>query len=126
MSVGNLKQTYMDTQIGEVKQSVKFAEDNFYLIAIHVEYVLTEFNKLHNTHIPPTLIKQIRERGIGKAQARKGGKEVEFVYSWNQGEKDRLVWPKETVVLVKTFLKKVLSFTEDCVDVMLFTILHRL
>jgi hypothetical protein len=105
---------------------VKFAEDNFYLIAIHVEYVLTEFNKLHNTHIPPTLIKQIRERGIGKAQARNGGKEVEFVYSWNQGEKDRLVWPKETVVLVKTFLKKVLSFTEDCADVMLFTALHRL
>jgi hypothetical protein len=43
-----------------------------------------------------------------------------------KGEKDRLAWPNETVVLVKTFLKKVLSFTEDCVDVMLFTILHRL
>lgn len=57
MSVGNLKQTYMDTHIGEVKQSVKFAEDSFDLIAIHVEYALTEFNKLHNTHIPPTLIK---------------------------------------------------------------------
>ena len=105
---------------------MKFAEDSFDLIAIHVEYVLTEFNKLHNTHIPPTLIKQIRERGIGKAQARNGGKEVEFVYSWNQGEKDRLVWPQETVVLVKTFLKKVLSFTEDCSDAMLFTALHRL
>jgi hypothetical protein len=43
-----------------------------------------------------------------------------------KGKQDRLAWPKETVVLVKTFLKKVLSFTEDCADAMLFTALHRL
>ena len=56
------------------KVECEVCEDSFDLIAIHVEYTLTEFNKLHNTHIPPTLIKQIRERGIGKAQARKRGK----------------------------------------------------
>jgi hypothetical protein len=42
----------MDTQIGEVKLRVKFVEDRVDIIDNHVEYSLTEFNELHNTHVP--------------------------------------------------------------------------
>jgi hypothetical protein len=45
-------QTYMDTQIGEVKLRVKSVENRLEVIEYHVEYALTEFNELHNTHIP--------------------------------------------------------------------------
>ena len=42
-------QTYMDTQIGEVKLRVKSVEDRLEVIEYHVEYSLTELNELHNT-----------------------------------------------------------------------------
>jgi uncharacterized protein Yka (UPF0111/DUF47 family) len=45
-------QTYIDTQIGEVKLRVKSVEDRADVIDNHVEYALTEFNELHNTHVP--------------------------------------------------------------------------
>ena len=45
-------QTYIDMQIGEVKLRVKIVEDRVDVIDNHVEYALTEFNELHNTHVP--------------------------------------------------------------------------
>jgi hypothetical protein len=45
-------QTYMDTQIGEVKLRVMSVEDRINVIDNHVEYALTEFNELPNTHVP--------------------------------------------------------------------------
>jgi hypothetical protein len=42
----------MDTQMGEVKLRVKSVEDRVNVIEDHVEYALTEFSELHNTHIP--------------------------------------------------------------------------
>jgi hypothetical protein len=40
-------QTYIDTHIWEVKS----VEDRVEVIENHVEYDLTEFNELHNTHL---------------------------------------------------------------------------
>ena len=37
-------QTYIDTQIGEVKLRVKSVEDRVDVIDNHVEYALTKFN----------------------------------------------------------------------------------
>ena len=45
-------QTYMDMHIGEVKLMVKSVEDRIDVIDNHVEYALTEFNELYNTHVP--------------------------------------------------------------------------
>ena len=42
----------MDTQIGEVKLRMKSVEDRIDVIDNHIEYALTEFNELHNTHVP--------------------------------------------------------------------------
>ena len=42
----------MDAQIGEVKLRVKSVEDRVDIIENHVENALTEFNELHNTHVP--------------------------------------------------------------------------
>ena len=41
-------------------------------------------------------------------------------------EKDRIERPREAEVLVRTSLKKVISFAEDRADNMLFTAVHRL
>jgi hypothetical protein len=45
-------QTYMDTQIGEVKLRMMSVEDRINVIDNHVEYALTEFNELPNTRVP--------------------------------------------------------------------------
>jgi hypothetical protein len=42
----------MDTQIDEVKLRVNSVEDRVDIIDNQVEYALTEFNELHNTHVP--------------------------------------------------------------------------
>ena len=43
-----------------------------------------------------------------------------------EGEQDRIERPREAEVLVRTFLKKVLSFAEDRAANMLFSAVHRL
>ena len=54
------------------------------------------------------------------------GRTLNLVIRGIEGEKDRIERPRETEVLIRAFLKKVLSFAEDLADNMLFTAVHRL
>ena len=54
------------------------------------------------------------------------GKKWNLVIRGIVGEKDRIERPRETEVLVRTFLKRVISFVEDLADNMLFMAVHRL
>ena len=54
------------------------------------------------------------------------GRKWNLVFRGIEGEQDRIERPRETEVLVRTFLKKVLSFAEDRADNLLFTAVHRL
>ena len=54
------------------------------------------------------------------------GRKWNLVFRGIEGEQDRIERPRETEVLVRTFLKKVLSFAEDRTDNLLFTAVHRL
>jgi len=118
-------QTYMDTQIGEVKLRVKSVEGRVEVIENHVEYALTEFNELHNTHIPNLETKLDKEQSE-RLKLEMWGRKWNLVNRGIEGEKDRIERPRETEVLVRAFLKKVLSFAEDRADNMLFTAVHRL
>ena len=114
-------QTYMDTQVGEVKLRVKSVEDRVEVIENHIEYALTEFNELHNTHVPNL------ETKLDKEQSERLKLEMwNFVICGIEGEIDRIERPRETEMLARTFLKKVISFAEDRAHNMLFTDVHRL
>ena len=115
-------QTYMDTQVGEMKLRVKSVEDRVDVIENHIVYALTEFNELHNTHVPTKLDKEQSERLKLEIWRRKWY----FIIRGIEGEIDRIERPRETEMLVRTFLKKVLSFAEDQAHNMLFTAVHRL
>jgi hypothetical protein len=54
------------------------------------------------------------------------GRKWNLVFRGIEGEQDRIERPREAEVLVRTFLKMVLSFAEDRADNMLFTAVHRL
>ena len=120
-------QTYMDTQIDEVKLRVNSVEDRVDIIDNHVEYALTEFNELHNTHVPYLENKWDKEQ-FERFKLEMWGRKWNLVFRGIEGEQDRIERPRETEteVLVRTFLKKVLSFAEDRADNMLFTAVHRL
>ena len=113
-------QTYIDSQIGEVK----FVGDGVEVIENHVEYALTEFNELHDTHVPNLETKLDKEQS-GRLKLEMWAKKWNLVIRGIEGEKDRIERHRETKVLVRTFLKKVLSFAEDQAHNM-FTAVHRL
>ena len=114
-------QTYIDTQIGEVKS----VEDRVEVIENHVEYALTEFNELHDTHVPNLETKLDKEQS-GRLKLEMWAKKWNLVIRGIEGEKDRIERHRETEVLVRTFLKKVLSFAKGQAHYMLFTAVHRL
>ena len=118
-------QTYMDTQVGEVKLRVKSVEDRVEVIENHIEYVLTEFNELHNTHVPNLETKLDKEHSE-RLKLEMWRRKWNFVIRGIEGEIDRIERPRETEMLARTFLKKVLSFAEDRAHNMLFTAVHRL
>ena len=86
---------------------------------------LTEFNELHNTHVQNLENKWDKEQSE-RFKLEMWGKKRNLVFRGIEGEKDRIKRPRETEVLVRTFLKKVLSFAEDRADNMLFWAVHRL
>ena len=118
-------QTYIDTQIVEVKLRVKSVEDRVEVIENHVEYALIEFNELHNTHVPNLETKLDKEQSE-RLRLVTWGRKWYLVIRVIEGENDRVERPRETEVLVRTFLKRVLSFAEDQADTILFTVVHRL
>ena len=111
----------MDTQIGEVKLMVKSVEDRINVIDNHVEYAMTEFHELHNTHVPDLENKWDKEQSE-RFKLEMWGRKWNLVFRGIEGEQDRIERPRETEVLVRTFLKKVLSFAEDQTDNLLFTL----
>ena len=86
-------QTYIDTQIGEVKS----VEDRVEVIENHVEYALSEFNELHNTHVPNLETKLDKEQS-GRLKLEMWAKKWNLVIRGIEGEKDRIVRPRETGV----------------------------
>jgi hypothetical protein len=86
-------QTYIDTQIGGVKS----VEDRVEVIQNHVEYFLTEFNELHNTHVPNLKTKLDKEQS-GRLKLEMWAKKWNLVFRGIEGEKDRIERPRETGV----------------------------
>jgi hypothetical protein len=109
----------------EVKLRVKSVEDRVEVIENHVEYALIEFNELHNTHVPNLETKLDKEQSE-RLRLVTWGRKWYLVIRVIEGENDRVERPRETEVLVRTFLKRVLSFAEDQADTILFTVVHRL
>ena len=118
-------QTYMDTQDGEVKLRVKSVEDRVEVIENNIEYALTEFNKLHNTHVPNLETKLDNEQSE-RLKLEMWRRKWNFVIRGIEGEIDRIERPRETEMLTRTFLKNVFSFAEDRAYNMLFKAVHRL
>ena len=80
-------QTYMDTQIDEVKLRVNSVEDRVDIIDNQVEYALTEFNELHNTHVPYLENKWDKEQSE-RLKLEMWGRKWNLVIRGIEGEKD--------------------------------------
>ena len=77
----------MDTQIDEVKLRVNSVEDRVDIIDNHVEYALTEFNELHNTHVPYLENKWDKEQSE-RLKLEMWGRKWNLVIRGIEGEKD--------------------------------------
>ena len=80
---------------------MKSVEDRVELIENHVEYSLTEFNELHNTHVPNLETKLDKEQSE-RLKLEMLGKKWNLVIQVIEGEKDRRERPRETEVSVRT------------------------
>jgi hypothetical protein len=87
-------QTYMDTQVGEVKLRVKSVEDRVEVIEYNIEYALTEFNKLHNTHVPNLETKLDNEQSE-RLKLEMWRRKWNFDIRGIEGEIDRIERPRE-------------------------------
>ena len=117
--------TYINNEVDALKAKQEITEKKADVIESSVEYFNTEFQELHNTHLP-NLEAKIEAEQIERTKLELWGRKWNVVIRGVSGAVVTREFPKVTEARVRQFLKDTLKFEEGRAKSMLFTAVHRL